>query len=137
MPGVLSEYDEGVGFASRVAEATKNGNGFVVAPVMRNLTTHAVAMAWQRHAEIHRLWPVTRCMSGVAATTLAESEMSIHQLHATGATALCSRRKAMPPTPEAIWSRAASSWSMTSRARRAVASSCANSGIAPIYGAAA
>ncbi|MEU3529732.1 hypothetical protein AB0E62_38835 [Streptomyces sp. NPDC038707] len=29
-----------------VAEAAKNGNGFVVAPVMRNLMTHAVAMAW-------------------------------------------------------------------------------------------
>ncbi|MFI6658126.1 hypothetical protein ACIBL8_21685 [Streptomyces sp. NPDC050523] len=29
-----------------VAEATKNGNGFVVAPVMRNLMMHAVAMAW-------------------------------------------------------------------------------------------
>ncbi|MFF6999514.1 hypothetical protein ACFY93_31870 [Streptomyces sp. NPDC008313] len=28
------------------AEAAKNGNGFVVAPVMRNLMTHAVAMAW-------------------------------------------------------------------------------------------
>jgi hypothetical protein len=29
-----------------VAEAAKGGNGFVVAPVMRNLMTHAVAMAW-------------------------------------------------------------------------------------------
>ena len=29
-----------------VAEAAKNGNGFVVAPVMQNLMTHAVAMAW-------------------------------------------------------------------------------------------
>ncbi|MFJ5736826.1 hypothetical protein [Streptomyces microflavus] len=29
-----------------VAEAAKNGNGFVVALVMRNLMTHAVAMAW-------------------------------------------------------------------------------------------
>ncbi|WP_169807747.1 hypothetical protein [Streptomyces resistomycificus] len=29
-----------------VAEAAKNGSGFVVAPVMRNLMTHAVAMAW-------------------------------------------------------------------------------------------
>ncbi|MFC8093615.1 DUF5677 domain-containing protein [Streptomyces sp. NPDC057301] len=29
-----------------VAEATKQGNGYVVAPVMRNLMTHAVAMAW-------------------------------------------------------------------------------------------
>ena len=29
-----------------VAEAAKNGDGFVVAPVMRNLMTHAVAMAW-------------------------------------------------------------------------------------------
>lgn len=32
--------------ARMVAEAAKNGNGFVVAPVMRNLMTHAVAMAW-------------------------------------------------------------------------------------------